>query len=168
MNLRKHNSGFTRIALLAVMALVGTGTMMLGTPAMAHDADCPFCKLKLLQNTKEQDNEVVLKYGNKKIEYRCVFCAIADSKRYKGDLVVLAPSEKKGEPIVLKRTAANWSAPEGTVFLNAFKKHADCSLLSRAFTSQAALETYAHKNGVHEFKATTMGDFVKNALKPAG
>lgn len=131
---------------LAIFATLGTVGM--SSVAMAHEGDCPYCKLKIVQNTKEQDNEVVLKAGNKKIEYRCVYCVIKDQKRYKGDLVVYAPSEKVGEPVVLKRTGGKWAAPEGAVFLNTFKKHADCSMLSRAFSNKAAFEAYAKKHDV--------------------
>lgn len=150
------------LALLAVISMVGMSSM-----AMAHEGDCPYCKLKLVQNTKDQDNEVVLKVGNKRIEYRCLYCVIKDQKRYKGDLVVYAPSEKKGEPIILKRTAGKWTAPEGTVFMNSFKKHADCSALSRAFSSKAALNKYASANGHTGVKALTLAEFIEAVAKPA-
>lgn len=129
-------------------------------PASAHDADCPFCKLKLVQNTDKQDNEVVVKFGNKRIEYRCVYCVFADQKRYKSDLIVYAPSEKVGEPIVLKRTGGAWSAPDGTVFLNTFKKHKECAGQSRAFRSKAALESYAKANGIENAKHLTLKEML--------
>ena len=150
------------LALLAVLGTVGMSSM-----AMAHEGDCPYCKLKLVQNTKEMDNEVVLKVGNKRIEYRCLYCVIKDQKRYKGDLIVFAPSEKKGEPIILKRTDGKWTAPEGTVFLNSFKKHAACSALSRAFSSKAAFDKYASSNGHTGMKAMTWAEFADAVAKPA-
>ncbi len=156
------NSLKSSLALLAVLGTLGMSTM-----ASAHEGDCPYCKLKLVQNTKDLDNEVVVKTGNKRIEYRCMYCVIKDQKRYKGDLVVYAPSEKKGEPIVLKRTAGKWSAPEGTVFLNTFKKHADCSALSRAFTSKAAFEKYIGAHGHTGAKAMTWAEFAEAVAKPA-
>ncbi len=151
---------------LALLAVIG-GTLGTSSMAMAHESDCPYCKLKLVQNTKDMDNEVVVKTGNKRIEYRCMYCVIKDQKRYKGDLVVYAPSEKKGEPIVIKRTDGKWSAPEGTAFLNSFKKHADCSALSRAFTSKAALDKYASANGHTDVKAMTWAEFAEAVNKPA-
>lgn len=136
--------------------------------AAAHEADCPFCKLKLVQNTKEQDNEVVLKMGNKRIEYRCITCVIKDQGRYKGDLIVYAPSEKVGEPVVLKRTAGKWSAPEGAVFLNSFKKHIDCAALSRAFSSREAFDAYVKAKGQPDAKALTLEEFIASTAKPEG
>lgn len=152
--------------ILAMLAIVGI--FAISSTASAHEADCPYCKLKLVQNTKELDNEVVLKYGNKKIEYRCVYCVFKDQGRYKGDLIVYAPSEKVGEPVVLKRTDGKWSAPEGTVFLNTFKKHVDCASLSRAFSSKEALDKYVKANDVKEAKALTLTEFIAAVTKPAG
>ena len=146
--------------------VVAIGTLGLAPMAMAHEGDCPYCKLKLVQNTKDQDNEVVLKVGNKRIEYRCMYCVIKDQKRYKGDLVVYAPSEKKGEPVILKRTDGKWTAPEGTVFMNSFKKHADCAALSRAFTSKAAFDKYAASHGHTGVKALTLAEFAEAVVKP--
>ena len=146
------------VALLMAFTFVGGVA-----PAFAHDADCPFCKMKLVQNTDKQDNEVVVKFGNKRIEYRCVYCIFADQSRYKSDLIVYAPSEKVGEPIVLKRTAGKWSAPEGTVFLNSFKKHKECAAESRAFRSKAALEAYAKANNIAGAKALTLDEMLKAA-----
>lgn len=142
------------------------GAFALPSTAKAHDADCTYCKLKLVQNTKEQDNEVVLKMGNKRIEYRCMYCVIKDQKRYKSDLVVYAPSEKIGEPVVLKRTDGKWTAPEGTVFLNTFKKHVDCSALSRAFSNQAAFEAYVKKHQVEGAKALSLAEFIDVITRP--
>lgn len=150
------------MAALAVLVMLG-----LAPVARAHEGDCPYCKLKLVQNTKDQDNEVVLKTGNKRIEYRCLFCVIKDQGRYKGDLVVYAPSEKVGEPVILKRTAGKWSAPEGAVFLNTFKSHNDCSALSRAFSNRAAFDKYIHANGQHDAKALTLDELIAVITKPS-
>ena len=150
------------LAILAVFSGIG-----FATPAFAHEGECPYCGLKLVQNTKTQDNEVVLKTGNKRIEYRCVYCVVKDQKRYKGDLVVYAPSEKVGEPVVLKRTAGEWSAPDGAVFLNTFAKHKDCAALSRAFSSKAALDAYVKAHDVKEAKSLTFAEFVVAVTKPA-
>ena len=150
---------------LALLAVVGT--LGLSPMAMAHETPCPYCKLKVVQNTKEMDNEVTVKVGNKRIEYRCVYCVMKDQKKYSGDLIVYAPSEKKGEPIILKRTDGKWTAPEGTVFLNGFKKHADCAELSRAFTSKAAMDKYVDAHKVADAKGLSLTQFIEAVNKPA-
>lgn len=150
---------------LGLFAVIGT--LGLTPIASAHEGDCPYCKMKLVQNTKEQDNEVVLKMGNKRIEYRCMYCVIKDQGRYKGDLIVYAPSEKVGEPVVLNRTGGKWAAPEGAVFLNTFKKHADCAALSRAFSSKAAFDAYVAKHKVQGAKALTFAEFAEAVTNPA-
>lgn len=144
----------------------------LALPAMAtlHEVPCPVCGLKVVQATKEQDNEVVLRYGKKKIEYRCVFCALSDAKKYADDLVIYAPSEKKGEPVILQRTGGKWSAvkaldgklvpEEGAVFVNGFKNHDECAMLSRAFHSKAAFEKYAAKIRAKDLKPLTLDEMV--------
>ncbi len=134
---------------------LASGALMLfltGSPAkmvFAHEAECPHCGLDVVQNTATQDNETALKYGKKRIEYRCVLCAIADAdKNYKGDLMVLAPSETKGQPIEIARKDGQWSAPEGTVFLGQKVKHKYCQTGYRAFRSQSAFDTHVQKNKV--------------------
>ncbi len=150
---------------LALFAVIGA--LGLAPIASAHEGDCPYCKLKLIQNTKEQDNEVVLKTGNKRIEYRCMYCVIKDQGRYKGDLVVYAPSEKVGDPVVLKRAGGKWIAPEGAVFINTFKKHADCAELSRAFSNKTAFDKYVSKNKIEGAKAMTLAELIEVISKPA-
>jgi len=148
---------------IILVALVGTTGM--ASIASAHEADCPYCKLPVVQNTEDQDNEVVLKAGNKRIEYRCLYCVIKDQKRYKGDLVIYSPSEKVGEPVILKRTSGKWTAPEGAVFVNAFKKHPDCATFSRAFSNVAAFDAYIAKNPVEGAKALTLEQFLAEVAK---
>lgn len=117
--------------------------------AQAHDADCPVCKLKVTQDTKEQDNEVPLRYGRKRIEYKCVWCAIFDTNKgtYKqGDVTILAPSEIKGRPVPVTRTGGKWSAPAGTVFVGVKASHKVCQTTYRAFTNKAAFDVYVRKN----------------------
>ena len=123
--------------------------------ASAHPVPCPRCGLKVVQATSTQDDETVLRYGNKRIEYRCVDCALADAKKYAGDVFVYAPSEVKGNPVILARQAGVWSVvkvegerlvPEtGAVFLDAFDSHAQCATLARAFHSQRGFDAYAAK-----------------------
>ena len=142
--------------------------IMISAFAFSHEGDCPYCKMPLVQNTKDQDNEVVVKFGNKRIEYRCIYCVFKDQKRYKSDLIVYAPSEKVGEPVVLKRTDGKWSAPESAVFLNTFKKHSECAELSRAFSSKAAFEKYVADKKVVDAKPLTLTEFIDLVMKPIG
>jgi hypothetical protein len=93
---------------------------------------------------------------------------IKDQKRYKSDLIVYAPSEKVGEPVVLKRTVGKWSAPEGAIFLNTFKKHSECAELSRAFSSRSAFDKYVADKKVVDAKPLTLTEFIDLAMKPIG
>src|SRR5688500_20248570 len=77
-------------------------------PADAHEAKCPVCKLDVVQDTEKLDNEVALKSGRKRIEYRSVVCALTDAKTYTGDLTILAPSEIKSKPVLLSRQEGKW------------------------------------------------------------
>ena len=116
-------------------------------PAMAHEAKCPVCKLDVVQDTAKLDNEVALKYGRKRIEYRCVYCAMADAKNYKGDLTILAPSEVKGKPVVLARKGGQWSAtPANAVFVGQKVNHRSCQLGYRALTNRGAFDKWVHAN----------------------
>ena len=129
---------------LAAVAL----NITIPTAVTAHETDCPFCKLKVVQDTKDQDNEVVLRYGRKRIEYRCVYCALAEAQtdQYKGNLKILAPSEVKGKPVLIERTDGKWTVPEGAVFVGVKADHKHCAITYRAFTSKAAFEGHVKKN----------------------
>lgn len=134
---------------LAVLAAIAASNLAVITPAFAHDADCPVCKLNVIQDTKEQDNEVALRYGRKRIEYRCVYCAITDANKgaYKdGDIKILAPSETRSKPVVIERTGGKWSAPQGTVFVAVKNSHKHCQTTYRAFSSKAAFDAHVKKN----------------------
>ena len=140
---------FSRRSLLAggLAALVAAPIVGVAVPALAHEAKCPVCKLDVVQDTDKLDNEVALKYGRKRIEYRCVFCALSDSKNYKGDLTILAPSEMKGKPVLLTRTGDKWSVqPEGAVFVGQKVNHRSCQLGYRALTNRAAFDKWVHAN----------------------
>ncbi|MBC8142462.1 MAG: hypothetical protein H7Y38_13590 [Armatimonadetes bacterium] len=134
-----------RRALVAAFAVTVANTIV---PAFAHEAPCPRCRIKLTQNTPTQDNEVVLRLGRKRIEYKCVYCAMADVAEKYGDadVTILAPSEKKGQPVELTRTAGKWNAPEGTVFVGVKASHAICQVTYRTFTNKAAFDTYVAAN----------------------
>jgi hypothetical protein len=132
---------------LATMLATGHGGLV-GRPAMAHETQCPYCRLDVVQDTAQQDNEVPLKYGRKRIEYRCVYCALAQAKTdYTGDVTILAPSEIKGKPVVISRTGGKWSvSPETAVFTGAKVNHQHCQTAYRAFTNRPAAEAYLQKH----------------------
>lgn len=140
LNFRPRGSAST---ILVALLLAHTGLILPTGKALSHEAPCPYCKLGLVQNTETQDNEVVLMYGKKRIEYRCLFCALADLKKYKGDVTINAPTEQKGMPAVLTRTGTEWVVADSLVFVNAFKRHKTCADESRAFTSRAAFDVWA-------------------------
>ena len=50
------------LTFLALLSTVGMPAVSLG-----HEGDCPYCKMPLVQNSKDHDNEVVVKFGNKRI-----------------------------------------------------------------------------------------------------
>ena len=116
-------------------------------PAGAHEAKCPVCKLDVVQDTDKLDNEVALKSGRKRIEYRCVYCAVNDAKSYTGDITVVAPSEVKGKPVLLSRKEGKWSvAPETAVFVGQKVNHRSCQVGYRALTTKDAFEKWQHAN----------------------
>src|SRR5688500_9817590 len=118
------NQVFSRRLLIAGTLSVVAATAGAG---FAHEAKCPVCKLDVVQDTDKLDNEVALKSGRKRIEYRCVYCALNDSKSYTGDLTILAPSELKGKPVVISRKDGKWSAaPETAVFVGQKVNHRSC------------------------------------------
>ncbi len=60
---------------LALTALTG----LLPLPALAH-GNCPVCKLAVLADTKDQDNETGIRIGKRRIDYRCVYCALSEAQ----------------------------------------------------------------------------------------
>lgn len=150
----------TRRAAGVVAALLAIGgfTITPVTPAFAHEAPCPFCGQAITQDTKEQDNEVVLKSGRKRIEYKCVYCALAEAHSdYKGDVTILAPSEKKGEPIRIERKEGKWAAStEGIRFIAQKGSHKVCQMLYRAFKTEDAAKAYVAKHKEHSVDAKTL------------
>jgi hypothetical protein len=141
---------FSRRLLLAgaLAALIGASVSGPGArPALAHEAKCPMCKLDVVQDTDKLDNEVALKSGRKRIEYRCVYCALSDAKSYTGDITILAPSELKGKPVVLSRKEGKWSvAPETAVFVGEKVDHRSCQVGYRALTTQDAFAKWVQAN----------------------
>jgi hypothetical protein len=148
-------------------ALAAGLTGALTGPAQAHEGKCPVCKLDVPQDTDKLDNEVALKSGRKRIEYRCVFCALSDSKSYTGDITVLAPSEIKGKPVLLSRKEGKWSvAPETAVFVGEKVNHRSCQIGYRALTTKDAFEKWQHAN--HELlmdaHPLSLEEFLKVAI----
>jgi hypothetical protein len=142
---RLFRSRPSRVASLTLCMAVG---LLLPLPAPAHEAKCPVCKLDVVQDTPRLDNEVALKSGRKRIEYRCVLCALRDAPSYAGDITILAPSEVKGRPVTLTRKAGEWSVtPAAAVFVAHRVEHRHCQLGYRALTSPEAFPKWvaAHR-----------------------
>lgn len=153
---RRLFAGLFATALLAPLSI----------PAFAHEAPCPYCGLTVTQDTPTQDNEVALKVGRKRIEYKCVFCALSEAQsEYKGDLSIFAPSEKKGEPVMLQRAGDKWSALPATAafVLNSPLKHKVCQLQARAFSSPEAARAYieANKDSLPNAKPLSLDEMVR-------
>ncbi len=159
-NFTKNFVALSLTALLSVGLFAGTAT-----PAYAHDAKCPYCKLDVVQDTKEQDNEVVLRYGNKRIEYRCVLCALAQAKsKFKNDVTIVAPSSVKGKPITIKRVDGVWSSdPEGALFIHVKGSHSECEVRYRAVSSKAEFDKYVKANAtlLKDAKPLTLKEMVE-------
>lgn len=135
-------NAFSRFAVILILSGVAVSPNI-----SAHQADCPVCELGVVQDTEKMDNEVALKYGKKRIEYRCVMCAIADAEHsYKGDLLIVAPTEKKGRRVTIERKDGVWTAPDGLVFAGHKVKHRYCQSGYRALTSAAAFPDYVRAN----------------------
>jgi len=134
------------VATLAVL-LGGLSGGLVPRAALAHEANCPVCKLDVVQDTAQLDNEVALRFGRKRIEYRCVYCALSDAKNFTGDVTILAPSEMKGKPVLLERTGGQWKvAPESAVFVGEKVNHRSCQVGYRALTNRAAFDRWTHAN----------------------
>ncbi|HEX8236160.1 MAG TPA: hypothetical protein VF600_09410 [Abditibacteriaceae bacterium] len=142
MNKRRFLKG--TLLMLGLCALTAAAA-----PLQAHEGDCPLCSLPVVQDTPEQANEVALRYGRKRIEYRCVYCALKEAHtEYSGDLSILAPSEDKSAPVVLKRTNKKWSAdPQNAIFVAQKANHKVCQITYRAFATRVAFDAYAKKHG---------------------
>lgn len=143
---------------LAVASTVSVPTLGLRR-AFAHEAPCPYCNISVSDDTAS-----VLNVGRKRIEYKCVYCALAEAQsEYKGDLKVTSPSEKKGQPVVLKRTSGGWSALPASAFfvMPARLKHKICQAQARAFTTQAAATAFAKSSGGEVLNLAQMNARVK-------
>jgi hypothetical protein len=151
---------------LVLAGTVAAVVAALGGSAHAHEATCPVCKLDVVQDTNTQDNEVALKFGRKRIEYRCVWCALKDAPTYNGDVTVLAPSEAKGKPVLLTRNGGKWSAtPPTAVFVGEKVNHRSCQIGYRAFSDRAGFEAHQKKHPelLKESKPLTLEQLVEMA-----
>lgn len=151
-------------ALAAALAVPFAGLAV--RPALAHEAKCPVCKLDVVQDTDSLDNEVALRSGRKRIEYRCVYCALNDAKSYTGDVTILAPSELKGKPVVLSRKEGKWSVlPETAVFVAQKVEHPQCQVGYRALTGQPAFGKWAqsHRDVVKDAKPLSLAQMLEVA-----
>lgn len=161
-----------RLFVGSIAALAAAGFLVTASPriADAHEADCPLCQLKVVQDTPTQDNEVTLRYGRKRIEYRCVWCALTEAKSDfpNGELTILAPSEVKGKPVLISRTGGKWSVgPASAVFVGVNTGHKTCPITYRAFSNQAAFDAYVKKTGgpVAGAKPLTLAQLLATAKK---
>lgn len=154
-----------RLLLAGSLAALGLG--LIGPaprPALAHEAKCPVCKLDVVQDTETLDNEVALRSGRKRIEYRCVWCALTDARTYNGDLSILAPSEIKGKPVLLSRKEGKWSvAPETAVFVGEKVDHPHCQVSYRAFSGAGAFEKWVqtHRELLKDARPLTLAQMLE-------
>jgi hypothetical protein len=161
-----------RLLVGSLAALVAAGSIFCSPRiADAHEADCPLCQLKVVQDTPAQDNEVALRYGRKRIEYRCVWCALTEAKTDfpNGDLTILAPSEVKGKPVVISRTGRTpgpWDrqAPSLSASMPVTRP---APTTYRAFSNQAAFDAYVKKTGgpVKDAKPLSLPQLLATAKK---
>lgn len=138
-------------------------------PAAAHEARCPVCKLDVVQDADKLDNEVALKFGRKRIEYRCVYCALQDAGTYTGDITILAPSELKGKPVLLTRKEDKWTVqPETTVFVGQKVNHRSCQIGYRALTTRDAFGKWvqAHPELPPDARPLTFAEMLAVANPP--
>jgi hypothetical protein len=141
-----RRTGILAVAALSLGALVGG--LVSNSPALAHEGECSFCSMPIIQNTAKQDNEVVLKAGSKHSDYRCVYCALSEAHSdIKGDLSIVAPAEAKGKIVTISRKAGKWTTtPASAVFVGAKVSHRYCQTGYRAVTSRKAFDTYVKQN----------------------
>lgn len=127
---------------------------------------CPFCSLEVVKDTETVDNLVQLEKNGSKTAYPCVLCVLADVKADKGDVVIVAPSEKKGKPVTITRSAGKWTVnPETALFVYVKGSHAQCQVRYRAITSKDAFDAYVQSNPkiLASAKPLTLEDLLKRA-----
>ncbi|NIM07054.1 MAG: hypothetical protein GTO55_10815 [Armatimonadetes bacterium] len=105
----------------------------------AKDA-CPVCKKPLGKKP------VTFKYAGKTISYRCIHCALVDSKN-QGDGVIVTHSAITGKEISLEKKVEKkgmqWKAtPKTAVALILSEKGDDCLAIHQVFSSRAEFDSY--------------------------
>lgn len=162
-SINKIKSFVNGMGLIAVLS--GGILFASATRAMAHDTKCPYCQMAVIQDTKDQDNEVALKYGNKKIEYRCVMCAIAHAKtRYKdkADLTIVAPSPIKDKKVTIARKNGVWSSsPADAMFVFQKGGHDKCQELYRSAPDKASADAWIAKSKLKDAKILNLKEMVE-------
>lgn len=142
----KTTNKMPRVALFAA-TIIAFGAAAFGaasTRASAGNEKCPECELP-----NEKATAATLKHGGKTIVFRCVYCVLdeAQGDDFKGDLSIVAPTEKVGRSIWIKRVRGKWSATAGASFVAAQRmRHRTCPETYRAFSSRAAAQNYIAKN----------------------
>ena len=129
------------------MLLLGI-TALSGAAANAHNhgqgVECAYCEIDVAPA-----DVVTMTHAGKVHKYKCVYCALDEAQgKYKsGNVVVSAPSEKKGKPVVIRRVGGKWISPAGASFVGPAKlRHPICHIQYRAFTSRAAAQAHIAKN----------------------
>lgn len=130
----------TRVLFLAAAL---TAPLAASTRAMAANAKCPECEMP-----NEKGTAVTLKQGSKTTMYRCTYCVLDQAQNdIKGDLTIVAPTEKAGRNVVIKRVRGKWYATPGAAFVAAHQvRHRVCPETFRAFSNRAAAQNYIAKN----------------------
>ena len=124
---------------LALVVLLSSAS---STRSVQAHGECEYCSLEVLG-----DSEVELKNAGKTVDYRCVYCALAQAKKFKGNLFIKAPLETKGKWVTISRTSGKWSSSVPNVLFVAKKaSHVHCQTTYRAISSRKAYDAYLKKN----------------------
>lgn len=113
---------------------------------VASAAQCGYCHKPI------QGAPYVLKNAAHSEPFKCAYCAIADAQGepdWKGDVLMIAPSENPKKPVTVKRSSGKWKMfPATAVFTQASPiKHRVCGEQYRAFTNRAAAQAYIQAGG---------------------
>jgi hypothetical protein len=150
-----------KIIFIVVLSLMTFTAFMTSIPAQAANRMCPYCAMPL----GAPSTQVWLHSGSKKVAYRCVFCAVSEAKtEYKGNLSILAPTENRKKPLIIKRTGGHWSSNlKGASFVgNMNVSHKSCPTSEHAFTSSAAAKKYIaqHKDVLSNGMLMSFNQFI--------
>jgi len=123
-----------------------TVAALLASAAIASAASCGYCHQPI------QGTPYILKNAKHTEAFKCAYCAVADAQGepdWKGDVLLISPSENPKKPVTLKRVGGKWKMfPATAVFTEASPiKHRVCGKQYRAFTTQAAAQAYIKSGG---------------------